>query len=377
MASDGEALILPAPTQTEENVKEDESKVCDTCRVPLKSHPGTPGGIKCLGRVFSNGLQAVLDELSTVRRELEKERQEALDREARLSRSIKALQKEVTTKHEEYLEALKRIEFLEKERKARRRGEQDPPTKSKTKPNPKPGKEPAQSWADRTSAQNVPSPSSESGAETDGRYERTEFEDDANERHDTDIERQPSSSKALQARRRPTSRTLSTPSQSTETETKTKKPTFAPPQSDDDSWQLVLKKPPQSKKAVLYVGNLSSTTTAEGLRTYIERRAEAVEAHTPRVYEAKVFVPVPGNSAGRDHETAGARLTIAVTDLPTLDNRSFWPRPAYVRRWKFQPKQGANLDPENMERAEPPKDTDSESGKPEESAGTPGVTTNL
>ena len=40
MASDGEALILPAPTQTEENVKEDESKVCDTCRVPLKSHPG-------------------------------------------------------------------------------------------------------------------------------------------------------------------------------------------------------------------------------------------------------------------------------------------------------------------------------------------------
>ena len=231
--------------------------------MPLKSHPGTPGGIKCLGRVFSNGLQAVLDELSTVRRELEKERQEALDREARLSRSIKALQKEVTTKHEEYLEALKRIEFLEKERKARRRGEQDPPTKSKTKPNPKPGKEPAQSWADRTSAQNVPSPSSESGAETDGRYERTQFEDDSNERQDTDIERQPSSSKDtnltpnyVQARRRPTSRTLSTPSQSTETETgmtETKKPTFAPPQSDDDSWQLVLKKPPQSKKAVLYV----------------------------------------------------------------------------------------------------------------------------
>ena len=69
--------------------------------------------------------------------------------------------------------------------------------------------------------------------------------------------------------------------------------------------------------------------------------------------------------------------TLAVTDLPTLDNRSFWPRPAYVRRWKFPPKQGANLDPEKMERAEPPKDTDRESGKPEESAGTPGVTTNL
>ena len=119
-----------------------------------------------------NGLQAVLDELSTVRRELEKERQEASDREARLSRSIKALQKEVTTKHEEYLEALERIEFLEKEKKARRRGEQDPPRKSKTKPNPKPGTEPAQSWADRTSAQNVPSPSSESGAETDGRHEQ-------------------------------------------------------------------------------------------------------------------------------------------------------------------------------------------------------------
>ena len=251
MSSDGEALILPAPTQTEENVKEDESKVCDTCRVPLKSHPGAPGGIKCLGRVFSNGLQAVLDELSTVRRELENERQEALDREARLSRSIKALQKKVTTKHEEYLEAIERIEFLEKEKKARRRGEQDPPRKSKTKPNPKPGTEPAQSWADRTSAQNVPYPSSESGAETDGRHEQDRETRERNK--DSQTAQPPSNSQESISLQHRTTRKK--PGSSVPP-----KPTFAEPQSDDDSWQLVVKKPPSPKKAVLYIGNGACTS---------------------------------------------------------------------------------------------------------------------
>ena len=112
----GEALILPAPTQTEENVKEVESKVCDTCRVLLKSHPGTPGGIKCLGRVFSNGLQAVLDELSTVRRQLRMNDKMHWTTKRGCPARLRPCRKEVTTKQEEYLEALKRIEFLEKEK---------------------------------------------------------------------------------------------------------------------------------------------------------------------------------------------------------------------------------------------------------------------
>ena len=280
MSSDGEALILPAPTQTEENLKEDESKVCDTCRVPLKSHPGTPGGIKCLGRVFSNGLQAVLDELSTVRRELENERQEALDREARLSRSIKALQKEVTTKHEEYLEALERIEFLEKEKKARRRGEQDPPRKSKTKPNPEPGTEPAQSWADRTSAQNVPSPSSESGAETEGNKDSQseEREEDRKREQGNDIpekiagEHKPYSRVAqVPVRRLPRSRE----NQHVQARQRDDRPAWArrttPPvwDSDDDSWEYVTKKKPSVKRAVLYVGNLDPETTEDRLHEFI------------------------------------------------------------------------------------------------------------
>ena len=48
-------------------------------------------------------------------------------------------------------------------------------------------------------------------------------------------------------------------------------------ESDDDSWAFVTKKKPAVKKAVLYVGNLGTETTEEGVQEFVSRRAEKKE----------------------------------------------------------------------------------------------------
>ena len=276
-------------------------------------------------------------------RELENERQEALDREARLSRSIKALQKEVTTKHEEYLEALERIEFLEKEKKARRRGEQDPPRKSKTKPNPEPGTQPAQSWADRTSAQNVPSPSSESGAETERNKDSQseEREGDRKREQGNDIpekiagEHKPYSRVAqvcIPVRRLPRSRE----DQHVQARQRDDRPAWArrttPPvwDSDDDSWEYVTKKKPSVKRAVLYVGNLDPETTEDRLHEFIFRRAAKVQIKKPTIFNCKIFLKEDGE------KTCGARITVDAEAQQHLKVGQFWPGRVYARKWHFQ-----------------------------------------
>ena len=98
--------------------------------------------------------------------------------------------------------------------------------------------------------------------------------------------------------------------------------------------------------------------TAATLKTFVERRAKDLHISTPEVYDAKVFVPE--NTS--DLESIGARLVIAESQLQILHNRSFWLRPTYRRPWNFQKSaEGAVL----------------EVDRSAESAGTPGMTTNL
>ena len=98
-------------------------------------------------------------------------------------------------------------------------------------------------------------------------------------------------------------------------------------ESDDDSWAFVTKKKPTVKKAVLYVGNLGTETTEEGVQEFVLRRAEKKGEKAPKVFNVKIFEP--------KSETRSARLTVAEGDAALLRSPNFWPRPIYARLWNF------------------------------------------
>ena len=89
-------------------------------------------------------------------------------------------------------------------------------------------------------------------------------------------------------------------------------------ESDDDSWAFVTKKKPTVKKAVLYVGNLGTETTEEGVKEFVSRRAEKLGEKAPKVFNVKIFEP--------KSETRSARLTVAEGDAALLRSPNFWPR---------------------------------------------------
>ena len=90
-------------------------------------------------------------------------------------------------------------------------------------------------------------------------------------------------------------------------------------ESDDDSWAFVTKKKPTEKKAVLFVGNLGTETTEEGVKEFVSRRAEKLGEKAPKVFNVKIFEP--------KSETRSARLTVAEGDAALLRSPNFWPRP--------------------------------------------------
>jgi len=114
----------------------------------------------------------------------------------------------------------------------------------------------------------------------------------------------------------------------------------ASPQPADDSWKFVTTKPPQPKKGVLYIGNLSPDITNERLITFVERRASFLKIAPPQVYSAKIF-----RTEGRATETIGARIVIPAAQISTLNDRTFWPRPTYSRQWVFKEEHGPAVQP--------------------------------
>ena len=58
-------------------------------------------------------------------------------------------------------------------------------------------------------------------------------------------------------------------------------------------------------------------------------RATNVGAKAPNLINLRIFDP------REDKEYVGARLTVACGDIPILQATNFWPRPIYVRAWKF------------------------------------------
>ena len=242
------------------------------------------------------------------------------------------------TDHEKQIQkSLERIEFLEKDKEARRRGEQDPPRKSKTKPSPKPGMEPVQSWADRTSAQNVPSPSSESGAEKDSQSEEREEErkrEQGNNISEKIAGKHKSYSRVAQV---PVRLPRSREDQHVQARQRDDRPAWArhtkPPvwESDDDSWEYVTKKKPSVKRAVLYVGNLDPETTEDRLHEIISRRAAKVQIKKPTIFNCKIFLKEKDGE-----KTCGARITVDAEAQQHLKVGQFWPGRVYARKWHFQ-----------------------------------------
>ena len=51
------------------------------------------------------------------------------------------------------------------------------------------------------------------------------------------------------------------------------------------------------------------------------------------------------NRKDENGSVIGARITVPTDAVPTLTSRSFWPRPAYARRWTFTP----SAKPANLE----------------------------
>eukprot|EP00117_Sycon_ciliatum_P004485 scpid9145/ scgid8843/ len=96
---------------------------------------------------------------------------------------------------------------------------------------------------------------------------------------------------------------------------------------DDDSWQLVSGEPPRSRRAVLYVGNLSSSCTEEGLKSFTQQRAVAAGG-TATVHTCSLHT----TEAGR----VSAHLTVDAKDLTLVTTENFWPRPLYARPWRFK-----------------------------------------
>lgn len=108
-------------------------------------------------------------------------------------------------------------------------------------------------------------------------------------------------------------------------------------ESDDETWQLVAKSKPTGKKAVLYIGNISSEcATEENIVEYIERRAKSIGLVMPVVHNFRIF---PGKE-----EFSGARITIDAASASALSDNTFWPKPLYVRPWNFE-KRVTALDP--------------------------------
>ena len=114
---------------------------------------------------------------------------------------------------------------------------------------------------------------------------------------------------------------------------KTKNPARFPTPASEDLLSRVSDRKDQTERVVLYVGNLKVGTTFESLTTYVTERSKNIGVRCPEVFNGKVFQPQTDNG------TYCARITVDEESAEALADRSFWPRPLYVRPWKFNRKQ--------------------------------------
>lgn len=268
---------------------------------------------------------------------------EAEEREARLQESVTSLQARLESTKKSLLDKLGSF--------SAGAGSSAAPRSSSGRGRRKPGKKAtttsSENWGERLSEEDRGSRSSEDDGQEEGSNDSRQGPPSSRPRHDDGTTsttrgrtRSKSSAPSLARRiaRHSRSRSRARPPHS-------RSPSRARPtplqfgwdsdtaDKEDASWKLVSSFRPGQKKAVFYIGNLPSSTEAESLTEFVERRAAEVGlAHKPKVFNCKVFKKPDATDA---RTLCGARMTVLCTDGGVIGSPSFWPRPVYVREWHF------------------------------------------
>ena len=88
-----------------------------------------------------------------------------------------------------------------------------------------------------------------------------------------------------------------------------------------------------SASNLLIPKTIGNRKRVKSLTTYVTERSKNIGVRCPEVFNGKVFPPQT------DTGTYCARITVDEESAEALADRSFWPRPLYVRPWKFNRKQ--------------------------------------
>ena len=97
---------------------------------------------------------------------------------------------------------------------------------------------------------------------------------------------------------------------------------------DDDSWKTISSKRPEPKNKVLFIGNLRSDVTEDGLKTFI---AQGLSTSSP-----SMTVAISQCSLFKKEQPTSARIVVNARDASILLDERFWPRPVYTRSWNFE-----------------------------------------
>lgn len=112
-------------------------------------------------------------------------------------------------------------------------------------------------------------------------------------------------------------------------------------EGDDALWNLVTNKKPGPRKAVYFIGNLKADETEEHLSEFVKRRAHEANMKT-EVFQCTVF-PSPKDKDGEPTTSyASARIVIDESSSELVTHKKFWPKPVYIRKWKFESRNGSS-----------------------------------
>ncbi len=98
-------------------------------------------------------------------------------------------------------------------------------------------------------------------------------------------------------------------------------------------WELVSRKKPTGKKAVIYIGNLGDNTTTESLANFVTSRCAHAKLSPPKIFDCSIFTKEDEN--GKIVQLS-ARMMVDEPSQKYLCNRSFWFGGIYARPWLFK-----------------------------------------